>query len=161
MENVGLTNVSGLVSKYYNKYFKYYQRNFCCSLDHWCCSPSLFYDSVVSGCAPCLITTLYRISQIWYWEHDTSLSLSHCAFGSQLYHCSPCATLQIKLVKFFHPLRSSARCLKMSRSFLVLNCLICNRWWYFAASTMSLSSNTGRVILFLPRNFFALGGQSK
>ena len=35
-----------------------------------------------------------------------SLSLSHCAFGLQLYHCSPCAILQISFVKFFHPLRS-------------------------------------------------------
>ena len=49
------------------------------------------------------------------------LPLSRCAFGSQLYHCSPCATLQIELVKFFHPLRSLARCLKMLRCPLVLN----------------------------------------
>ena len=45
-----------------------------------------------------------------------SLSHTHCAFGLQLYHCSPCATLQISLVKFFHPLRSFARCLKILRS---------------------------------------------
>ena len=49
-----------------------------------------------------------------------SLTLTHCAFALQLCHCSPCVTLQIKLVKFFHPLRSFASCLQVSRSSLGL-----------------------------------------
>ena len=61
------------------------------------------------------------------FSNTLSLSFSQCTFGLQLCHFSPYATLQFKLVKFFHPLRSFAKCLKMSRSSLVLKCLICNR----------------------------------
>ena len=44
------------------------------------------------------------------------LLLYSCAFGLQQYYCSPCATLQIKMVKFFHTLQSFAIFLRMLRS---------------------------------------------